>query len=86
MELLIPDISDRTLARLEQRAASSGRSLDEEIKAIIVECLNEMELREQAGQFNMEEAAAEADRIRSRLAATGKVFGDSADEIRKGRT
>lgn len=73
--LLIRDLDERTLTRLKARASRNGRSVQGEVKAI---------LEEQVG-FTMAEAAIEADRIRVRLAATGRAFQDSAELIRADR-
>jgi len=83
--LRIRDLDEKTIIRLTARAARNGRSLEEEIKAILEEHVGLNATQEQPGKQSRAEFAAEADRIRSHLAATGKVFGDSAEEIRADR-
>ena len=74
-DLLIRGIDEQTLTRFKARAKRNGRSVQGEVKALI----------EAHAGFTMAEAAAEADRIRARLAATGRVFEDSTDLIRADR-
>lgn len=74
-DLLIRGIDEQTLARLKARAKRHGRSVQGEVKALI----------DAHAGFTMAEAAAEAARIRAELAATGRVFGDSAELIRADR-
>jgi plasmid stability protein len=74
-DLLIRGLSEQTMSHLKARAKRNGRSVQGEVKALI----------EANAGYTMAEAAAEAARIRAELAATGKVFGDSAEIIRADR-
>ncbi|MBI3462059.1 MAG: plasmid stabilization protein [Planctomycetes bacterium] len=73
--LLIPELEETLLARLQQRARIRGRSAEEEARAILADALP-------ADSVN---AWAEINAIRERLAATGHHFGDSTDLIREDR-
>jgi plasmid stability protein len=73
--ILISELEGDALARLRDRAAASGRSVEDEAKALLETAL-------QSG------AAAEWDSvaaIRDRLRATGRSFGDSAELVREDR-
>jgi antitoxin FitA len=72
-QLLIPDLDDTTLTRLQQRAARHGRTVETEAKAILSDAL---------GSAN---PWAAADKIFDELTATGRTFSDSADLIREDR-
>jgi plasmid stability protein len=73
--ILIPDIKDTVLTRLRQRAVANGRSPEEEAKAILRDVL----------QAPAADAWAEVNALRERLAATGRSFGDSAEQLREDR-
>lgn len=72
--ILVRDLDDATVARLKERAARGGRSLQKEVKAI---------LEDAARSFSMDEARQNAEEWRRRLA--GKTFSDSSDLIRQDR-
>lgn len=74
-QLLIPDVAESLLQQLQQRAARQGRSVEAEARAILEDAL-----RKDADQI-----WAEVDAIRERLAATGRDFGDSVQDIREDR-
>lgn len=73
--LLIPELEADTLARLRDRAAASGRSVEEEAKAVLETALH-------TGNKSAWDSVAA---IRDRLAASGRSFGDSAELIREDR-
>ncbi len=73
--IVIPDIDEDLIQRLGQRAASHGRSVESEAKAIIVDAVRP----EHSGVWEA------VDRIRERLSATGRSFGDSVDIVREDR-
>jgi plasmid stability protein len=74
-ELVLTDVADDVLRRLQERAASEGRTPAEEAKAILSEALH--------GKAS--DAWARADAIYHRLAASGRAFSDSADLLREDR-
>lgn len=74
-QLLIPDVAESLLQQLQQRAARHGRSVEAEARGILEDAL-----RKDADQI-----WAEVDAIRERLAATGRDFGDSVQDIREDR-
>lgn len=65
-QVLVRDLSLRTVLRLKARAKRHGRSLQAEAKAIL----------ERAAEMDLDEARVLAGRIRRKLA--GRGFGDSA--------
>jgi plasmid stability protein len=71
--LLIPDLDETVLTRLQARACQSGRTIEEEARAILAEAPSPDPFWEQAR------------RLRERLAATGRTFSDSAELIREDR-
>jgi antitoxin FitA len=73
--LIIPDLKDDALARLRDRAAASGRSVEEEAKVVL----------ESAMQVGCKTAWESVTAIRDRLSASGRWFGDSAELIREDR-
>ena len=76
-DILVRDVPDELLDSLKQRAARNGRSLQREVMLIL-----EGTLKEEARRLN---ALAAADEIRNRLAATGRDFGNSVDDLREDR-
>ncbi len=74
-ELVLTGVDDAVLRRLQERAASHGRTPDEEAKAILAESVG-------AGRAH---AWAPVDAIYDRLAASGRSFSDSAELLRKDR-
>jgi plasmid stability protein len=74
-QLVIPDVDDATLARLRERAARHGRTVETEVKAILAEVL--------PPAVPNQWAAINA--LRERLAASGQTFPDSTDLIREDR-
>lgn len=76
-DVLIRDVADDLLVALKERAARNGRSLQREVMSIL-----EAAMREEARRKAAVEAA---DEIRNRLAATGRDFGNSVDDLREDR-
>ncbi len=73
--LVIPDVADSVIERLCQRAAAHGRTPAVEARVILQEAL----------QASPPTGWKQANAIREELAATGQVFGDSAELIRGDR-
>jgi plasmid stability protein len=73
-QILVRNLEPEVVERLKQRAQSHGRSLQAEVAAI---------LREESQKKSMEEARAEAERIRRGY--SGQRFQDSAELIREDR-
>jgi plasmid stability protein len=74
-ELVLTDVDNVVLHRLEERATRHGRTLAEEAKMILVEALR----IEDPGAWTP------VDAICTRLAAAGRTFSDSADLLREDR-
>ena len=74
-QLLIPDVAESLLQQLRERAARHGRSIEAEARGIL----------ENALRPDPAKIWAEVDAIRQRLAATGRDFGDSVQDIREDR-
>ena len=75
-QLVIPDVDDATLARLRERAARHGRTIETEVKAILAEVLPPAPAADPWAAVNA---------FRERLAARGQVFPDSTESIREDR-
>lgn len=73
--LVIPDLDEATLTRLRNRATTHGRTPETEAKAILTAAL----------QASPAAPWTAIDAFRERLAATGKDFGDSTEDIREDR-
>ncbi|MDP8923956.1 MAG: Arc family DNA-binding protein [Chloroflexota bacterium] len=76
-DILVRDVPQELLDSLKERAARNGRSLQREVMLILDGTLKE-EARRRA-------ALAAADEIRNRLAATGRTFSNSVDDLREDR-
>jgi plasmid stability protein len=72
-QIVIPDLDDATLARLRERAARHGRTIETEAKTILAEALAS------------NDPWAEVNALRDKLAASGRTFSDSAELIREDR-
>ena len=74
-DILIRDVPRHTLQIAKRLAKKRHRSLQEEIRGLLVEL------------FDVQDGvwARRADRIRKRLARTGKTFSDSVALIREDR-
>lgn len=76
-DILVRDVPGDVLDALKERAGRNRRSLQQEVLAIL-----EWEARHDANRLTAIEAARV---IRERLAATGRDFGNSVDDIREDR-
>lgn len=76
-DILVRDVPDELLAALRERAARNRRSLQQELLTIL-----DWEVRHDTNRLNALEVARG---IRERLAATGRDFGNSVDDIREDR-
>jgi plasmid stability protein len=74
-QLLISDIDDSLLERLRRLASVHGRTLEEEVRAILTAAL----------RAPPADPWAAINAFRERLAASGRDFGDSAEDIREDR-
>jgi plasmid stability protein len=72
-QILVRDLSPALVARLKRRAERNGRSLQDEVKAIL----------ESAAKLSMSEAREAAIQIRQSL--QGRMTSDSADLLREDR-
>jgi antitoxin FitA len=73
--LTIPDVDDRTLDALRQRAKRHGRSIEVEAQHILTE----------AARAVPASSWAAVDAIREQLAGSGRTFGDSTEDVREDR-
>ena len=73
-QILVRNLESDVVERLKRRAAGNGRSLQAEVAQI---------LRDASRKPSIEDARAEAERIRQRL--SGRHIADSADLIREDR-
>lgn len=71
--ILIRDVSQKTVSRLKTRAKQHNRTLPGEVKHLI----------EESAQMSMDEARLRAARIRASFGK--KKFSDSAELLREGR-
>ena len=69
--ILIPELEVETLVRLRERAAASGRTVEEEAKAVL----------EIALQNGVDAAWDSVTAIRNRLSESNRSFGDSAELV-----
>lgn len=74
--LVILDVDDWVIERLERRAETHGRAPAQEAKAILQEALGQPP----AAYWK------QANAIRDALSATGTTFSDSAELVREDRT
>ncbi len=74
-ELVIPDVGEMVLQRLQQRASAHGRTPEAEAKVILQEVL----------EPKKPDAWAPVNALRERLALSGRSFSDSADLLREDR-
>ncbi|HEX7186166.1 MAG TPA: Arc family DNA-binding protein [Thermoanaerobaculia bacterium] len=73
-QIVVRDLDPKVIEQLRARARSHGRSLEDEIKAIL----------KTAAPLSMREARAIAEQWQRRLA--GQITGDSSDLLREDRT
>jgi plasmid stability protein len=74
-ELLIPNVEETILQKLQERAAAHGRTAADEARTILTEALRGASA----------DPWAVVDAFRERLAASGRTFGDSTELIREDR-
>ena len=79
-QILVRDLDEALIARLNERAERNGRSLESEIKAILEEIFETEEPR-----ATREEALAIVDKWQNYWKERGKTFSDSTELIRKDR-
>lgn len=72
-QILVQDLSPASVARLKERAERNGRSLQDEVKAIL----------ESAAKLSMTEAWEVARQLRR--SQEGRMTSDSADLLREDR-
>ncbi len=75
-DVLVRNVPDCVVQSLKQRASKNQRSLQQECLRILQTAATQAELPD---PFEL------ADRIRARLTATGRTFGDSVDLLREDR-
>ena len=75
-DILVRNLSEEVLLALKQRAASQGRSLQQELRLLLERVVTE--------GANLDPVAA-AREIREKLRASGRVFSDSAEILREDR-
>ena len=78
--LLIRNLDERVLGSLRARAARNGRSIQQELRAIVHDAVDE-EVRRASRRAYYERAKA----FNDRLAAAGRRLGDSTFDIRRDR-
>lgn len=76
-QLLIRDLNESTVKRLKTMARRHGRSVQGEVKLLVEEAV--------ASNARREQFWSRAEKIREKLAATGREFPDSAELIREDR-
>jgi antitoxin FitA len=74
-KLLIPDMDEETIARLRDRAARHGRTVETEAKEIL----------SAAVPHGASDQWLAINTLREQLAASGRAFPDSTDLIREDR-
>lgn len=74
-QVLVRNLTAKTLEALKRRAKAHNRSLQQELKTIL----------EEASRLVEVDHLAIADRIRESLKKKGIDFGDSAEQIREDR-
>jgi plasmid stability protein len=74
-ELLIPNMAESLLERLQKRAEARGSTAEAEAKRILTQALDP----------TMADPWAVVDAIRERLASSGRTFTDSTELLREDR-
>jgi antitoxin FitA len=72
--ITVPDVDDATLAHLEARARQHGRTVEEEVRAILKDVATPPD-----PVWN------EINQLRESIAASGRVFTDSVQLLREDR-
>ena len=74
-QILVRDLDEKIVDRLKSQAKRHGRSLQGEVKVILIGAVD----------FSLREARAISERWQKRLAVAGHAFSDSARLIREDR-
>jgi len=77
MNVLVRDLSEKTVKDLKKRAADNNRSLQAELKAILSETA--------ARDRHLRKWRKDTDRIYNQLKKSGRTFSDSTELIREDR-
>jgi plasmid stability protein len=77
MNVLIRDLSEKTVGELKKQAAENERSLHAELKAILTEIAER--------RRHMRKWIKNVDRIRNELKKSGKKFSDTTQLLREDR-
>lgn len=75
-QVLVRNLRDKVVARLKERAAQRGRSLQAEVKQI---------LEDAAAEADQTDVWKRIEEFRERMRRSGKTFSDSAELIREDR-
>lgn len=75
-QVLVRNLRDKVVARLKERAAQRGRSLQAEVKQI---------LEDAAAEADQTDVWKRIEEFRERMRRSGKTFSDSAELIRGDR-
>ena len=74
-QILVRNVDEEVVARLKQRAANNGRSLQAEVKMVL----------EQASGFDSTNAWQKVEQFRTKMQKSGRTFSDSTALLRKDR-
>lgn len=74
-QLVIADVDDAVIQRLEMQAAAHGRTVDAEANAILTQAL----------EPSVSSSWEAVDALRNKLSASGRDFSDSAELVREDR-
>ncbi len=80
-QIIVRNLDDAVLARLKARAGANGRSLEAEVRLILMQSAKAAQ--EQSAKVDMATARQHIMEIRKKLA--GRKFTDSVDLIREDR-
>lgn len=78
--IVIPNVAESTLNKLREQAAVHGRTPEAEAKAILEGQLQAVQSQTQAAPI-----WAQVNAFRRKMAASGRLFGDSAELLREDR-
>lgn len=74
-QILVRNVDEEIVARLKQRAANNGRSLQAEVKMVL----------EQASGIDTINVWRKVEQFRTKMQKSGRAFSDSAVLLRKDR-
>lgn len=74
-QILVRNVDEEIVARLKQRAANNGRSLQAEVKMVL----------EQASGIDTINVWQKVEQFRTKMQKSGRAFSDSAVLLRKDR-